>query len=107
MKVVTLVGSTKFKDEFIKANRDETLKGNIVLSVALFGHHEENFVMDSQVKRNLDTLHLRKIDMSDEILVLNKNGYIGVGACDEIGYAWATGKRVRLLEPMDDCDDDE
>lgn len=36
--------------------------------------------------------------MSDEILVLNKNGYIGVGACDEISYAWAYGKKVRFLE---------
>lgn len=53
MKIVTLVGSTKFKDEFIKANRDETLKGNIVLSVALFGHLEHDFVMDGEVKGTL------------------------------------------------------
>jgi len=98
-KIICLVGSTKFKQEFIQANRDETLKGHIVLTVGLFGHQEDDFIMDSQTKRDLDKLHIAKIDMCDEVLVLNVNGYIGVGGCDEIGYAWAIDKPVRFLEP--------
>ena len=98
MKIICLVGSTKFKKEFKKADVNETLKGNIVLTVAIFGHSDNNLVMNSQIKRDLDKLHLKKIDLCDEILVINKNNYIGVGACDEIGYAWAIGKPVKYLE---------
>jgi hypothetical protein len=70
--VVCLCGSTRFKDPFIEANKSETLKGNIVLSVGLFGHHEE-LDMDGECKAMLDNLHLRKIDLSDEVEEVGKH----------------------------------
>ena len=48
-KVVTLCGSTRFKDEFMKAQKELTLKGYIVISVGLFGHSG-----DSEVWENMD-----------------------------------------------------
>lgn len=96
-KVVTLCGSTRFMDAFIQAARDETLKGNIVISVGLFGH-QEAMDMEGVVKKNLDVLHFRKIDMADEILVLNVGGYIGFSTQREIYYATAMGKVIRYLE---------
>ncbi len=69
-KIVVLCGSTRFQDEYIEANRSETLNGNIVLSVGMFGH-QEGIDMDGPVKKMLDELHLRKIDLADEVLVLN------------------------------------
>ena len=99
-KVITLCGSTKFKDEFIKAQKDLTLKGNIVISVGLFGHADGEFgtIITEEVKEMLDDIHKRKIDMADEIFVINKNGYIGSSTKSEIAYAKATGKKVVYLE---------
>lgn len=97
MKIVCLCGSTRFKDAYIEANKYETLKGNIVLSVGLFGH-EEGIDMDWPTKAMLDSLHLRKIDLADEILVLNIGGYIGKSTAREIKYAKNTGKGVRFIE---------
>lgn len=99
-KVITLCGSTKFKDEFIKGQKDLTLKGNIVISVGLFGHADGEFgtIITEEVKEMLDDIHKRKIDMADEIFVINKNGYIGSSTKSEIAYAKATGKKVVYLE---------
>lgn len=68
--IVTLCGSTRFKDEYVEAARQETLKGNIVISVGLFGH-QEGLDMEGSTKAMLDRLHKRKIDLADEILVLD------------------------------------
>lgn len=76
-KVITLCGSTRFKEEFIKAQKDLTLQGNIVISVGLFGHSGDNEVWTDDTKEMLDDMHKRKIDMADEIFVINVNGYIG------------------------------
>lgn len=98
-KIVTLCGSTRFKDDFIRVTAEETLKGNIVLSVGLFGHSPEwHLDMAGKTKRMLDQLHFRKIEISDEILVINKEGYIGLSTCDEIHYAQALGIPIRYME---------
>ena len=95
--IVCLCGSTKFKDAFIEDSRSETLKGYIVLSVGLFGHHE-GLDMNGETKKMLDELHKRKIDLADEILVLNVGGYIGESTGNEIEYAKKNNKIIRYLE---------
>lgn len=103
--VVTLCGSTRFKNEFIEVQKRLTLEGNIVISVGLFGHSGDSEVwenMDERIltktKEMLDDMHKRKIDMSDEIFVINVGGYIGDSTCSEIEYAKAHGKKIRYLE---------
>ena len=100
-KVITLCGSTKFKDEYMKAQRDLTLAGNIVITVGMFGHADGEYqtVLTEEVKEMLDDMHKRKIDMADEIFVINKNGYVGLSTKSEILYAQSTGKKVSYLEP--------
>ena len=49
-------------------------------------------------KEMLDDMHLRKIDMADEIFVINVDGYIGESTRREIAYAVKTGKKVNYLE---------
>lgn len=98
-KVVTLCGSTKFKDEFIKAQKELTLAGNIVISVGLFGHSGDDEVWTNDTKEMLDDMHKRKIDMSDEIYVINKNDYIGDSTKSEIEYAKSQGKPVKYMYP--------
>lgn len=91
-KVITLCGSTKFKDTFIEQQKRLTLDGNIVISVGCFGHSGDIFT--DQQKIMLDDMHKRKIDMADEIFVIDVNGYIGNSTMSEIEYAKATGKKI-------------
>ncbi len=97
-RVITLCGSTRFKDAFFEAQKRLTLAGNIVISVGLFGHAGDAEVWSEGVKAMLDDMHKRKIDMADEIYVINVGGYIGASTRSEIEYARATGKPVRFLE---------
>lgn len=103
--VVTLCGSTRFKNEFIEVQKRLTLEGNIVISVGLFGHSGDSEVWENmdegiltKTKEMLDDMHKRKIDMADEIFVINVGGYIGDSTRSEIDYAIEHGKKVRYLE---------
>ena len=100
-RVITLCGSTRFRDAFMQAQKQLTLEGNIVISVGLFGHAGDEEVWTEGTKEMLDDMHKRKIDMADEIYVLNVGGYIGSSTRSEIEYALATGKTVRYLEPQE------
>lgn len=93
-RIVCLCGSTRFKDAFAEASKHETLAGRIVLSVGLFGHLE-GLDMAGPTKKMLDELHLRKIDLADEVLVLNVGGYIGESTRREIEYARKECKPIR------------
>lgn len=100
-KVITLCGSTRFKEQFMEVQKRLTLEGYIVISVGLFGHAGDQEVWDgmdegtlSKTKEMLDDMHKRKIDMADEIYVINVGGYIGDSTRSEIQYAEAHGKPV-------------
>ena len=97
-KVITLCGSTRFKDAFMETQKRLTLEGNIVISVGLFGHAGDDEVWTEGTKEMLDDMHKRKIDMADEICVINVGGYIGSSTRSEIEYAAAAGKTVKYLE---------
>lgn len=107
-RIVCLCGSTRFYKEFTIANFQETMKGNIVLSVGFYAHaqghewqikeHGSIVGITEQEKLKLDELHKRKIDLCDEILVLNVGGYIGDSTRSEINYASLNYKRIRYLE---------
>ena len=99
-KVITLCGSTRFKDAFIENQKRLTLEGNIVISVGMFGHSGDNEVWTHGTKEMLDDMHKRKIDMADEIFIINVGGYIGASTRSEIEYAKATGKPIKYLETL-------
>ena len=96
--VITLCGSTRFKDAFMEAQKRLTLEGNIVISVGLFGHAGDEEVWMEGMKEMLDNMHKRKIDMADAIYVINVGGYIGESTRSEIEYARQHGKNVMYLE---------
>ena len=105
--VVTLCGSTRFKAQFMEAQKRLTLEGKIVISVGLFGHSGDSEVWDgmdegtlTKTKEMLDDTHKRKIDMADSIYVINVGGYIGDSTRSEIAYAIEHGKKVEYLEPV-------
>ena len=99
-KVITLCGSTRFKSEFERVQKELTLQGNIVISVGLFGHSGDDEVWEEGVKEMLDDMHLAKIDMADEIYVINPEGYIGESTAREIAYARCCGKPVKSVNPI-------
>ena len=105
-KVVVLCGSTRFYDAFQRANFEQTMAGRIVLSVGFYAgspdrmvqEHGEGVGITAADKVALDELHKRKIDLADEVLVINVGGYIGDSTRSEIAYAKAHGKPVTYLE---------
>ena len=97
-KVITLCGSTRFKEQFLEVQKKLTLEGNIVISVGLFGHAGDNEVWIEETKAMLDRMHLAKIDLADEIFVINVDNYIGDSTRNEIAYAKSKGKSVNFLE---------
>lgn len=96
--VIILCGSTRFKDAFIEAQKRLNLEGNIVISVGLFGHSGDDEAWTEGIKEMLADMHKRKIDMVDEIFVINVGGYIGNSTRSEIEYAKANGKTINYLE---------
>ena len=103
--IVCLCGSTRFWREFQRASLAETLAGRIVLSIgAASGTDDEHFgnlppEEYARIKEDLDQLHLRKVEMADEVLILNVDGYVGESTARELAHAFALGKRIRFLEP--------
>ncbi len=98
-KVITLCGSAKFKKEFLAMQQKLTLEGNIVLLPIFFDNETE--VAENKLQM-LKDMHLKKIEMSDEIFVINKNGYIGASTKSEIEYAIKVGKEVSYMEDQEE-----
>ena len=96
--VVTLCGSSRCRDAFAEAQKRLTLEGNIVLSLGLFALSGDEEVFRPGAREMLADMHKRKIDMADEIFVINVGGYIGNRTRSEIEYAKETGKAIRYLE---------
>jgi hypothetical protein len=108
--IVCLCGSTRFMDYFFEVGWQETLAGKIVLSVGVCKHTDDEGghgaeMLGPDVVAALDELHLRKIDLADEVFILNVDGYIGESTRNELNYARSQGKRVRFLEPESEVPD--
>lgn len=74
--VVCLCGSTRFKDQFRVAELRESLRGRVVLSLPAFSQADGISFSDDELAV-LRALHQRKIELADEILVIDVGGYIG------------------------------
>ena len=105
--IVCLCGSTRFRAEFEAANERETLAGHIVLAPGCFSRSTPEEAdrgifrgCTEEQKLGLDELHKRKIDLADEVFVVNVGGYIGDSTRSEIDYAKKLGKPVRWLEAI-------
>ena len=102
-KIVCLCGSTKFKDEYLEANWRETWNDHIVLSVASYHHADGGkYTPSAERKEQLDALHLKKVAMADEVLVLDVGGYIGESTRRELDEAERLGKPIRYWS-RDEC----
>ena len=93
MKIITICGSLKFKDEMMKIAEEMELKGNCVLTVIYPTNPDKDEYSEEEVKV-LDEMHKEKIKLSDSILVVDVNGYIGSSTKSEIEYAQKLGKEI-------------
>jgi hypothetical protein len=93
--VVCLCGSTSFDKEFADIMLRETLNDKIVLTVGNNGQPRRQDIHDDiEVKRMLDRLHMAKIRMADEVIIINKGGYIGESTRRELNMAAKLGKKI-------------
>ena len=99
--IVCLCGSTKFYSKFQEVNYQLTLSGHIVLSIGCDAKSDVGLKISAIQKLDLDELHKRKIDLCDEVLVLNVGGYIGDSTRSEIVYAKQIGRPVKYLETLE------
>lgn len=97
-KIITLCGSLKFIDDFVALQIKLERFGHVVLSVTA---GEESLPPTEAEKRILDKVHFKKIALSDCIIVLNINGYIGQSTASEIQYAELTNKPVYYISDPD------
>lgn len=93
-KIITLCGSTRFKDVFHKVAAEYTLMGYIVLMPHCY--YENNARPD--LKDVLVDVHRDMIEMSDEVLVVNPDGYIGESTKEEIKWAQSLGKVIKYYQ---------
>jgi len=103
-RIITLCGSTSFMNEFLVAAQSLSFNGYIVLMPHVFAH-SIGMKLSEKRKSKFMRLHKQRIDMSDAIMVINKDGYIGESTKEEIEYAKAKGKKVyyRYIECKNDC----
>jgi len=102
-KVVCYCGSLRVAmDAFKKAEYEAVIKGEIaLLPCCMFVDIQREYGAESDYKQKADELHKRKIDISDEVHVLNVGGYIGESTRSEINYAESIGKPIVYLEPIE------
>lgn len=103
--IITLCGSTKFKNEYEEVAKNLALQGHAVLSVNLFAH-ADNIELTTEEKIRLDNAHKQKINISDAIFVINKDQYIGESTYSEIDWAERMGKQIFFLEQIPEKKDE-
>lgn len=98
-KIVCLCGSLRFIEKFKEVESQSVIEGNIVLlPCCMFVDIQRQYGAASSYKKLADDLHKRKIDLCDEVFVLNVGGYVGESTLSEIEYAKSIGRVVRYLE---------
>lgn len=99
-RIFCICGSTRFKEEIAAERARLTLEGIIVVGPEVLVRSDPSYsdLHESEAKDRLDELHLRKIDLADEVLVVNPGGYIGQSTEMEIRYARLTGKHVSFTD---------
>ncbi|MFK4566703.1 hypothetical protein [Enterococcus sp. UD-01] len=94
IKVITLCGSAKFMKEFKEVEANLSLKGIAVLS-PIFFEQSKTSKITKEVAQLLGNMHFRKIELADEIFVMDVGGYIGESTRKEIAFAKSNNKNIR------------
>ena len=93
MKVITVCGSLRFEKEMMEISEKMELQGNCMLTPIYPTKDDKDAYTDEEVIM-LDKMHKEKIKLSDAILVVNVNNYIGSSTKSEIEFAKELGKEI-------------
>lgn len=96
MEIIAVCGSVKFKDEMLEYRDEQMKNGKWVLLPENMDVDIQK--IDDQVKKEMDKLHLRKIDCADKVLIWNRGGYVGESTRKEREYAYSKNKEIAFLE---------
>ena len=98
MKIVTICGSFKFKEEMLRLSAELEIKNNYVILQPVYGCNDATYTAEEM--EIMGNLHMKRIEISDAIYVVNVGGYIGSSTKKEIEYAISLNKEVYFLEPL-------
>lgn len=99
-KIVCIIGSTKYKTEIQNKAAELTLDGYVVLPLTVFSHSDNLSLSEKEINMLKDMIK-KKIDISDEVYVVNPKGtIIGTNTLEEINYALDNNKRVTYMNPI-------
>jgi hypothetical protein len=93
--IVTIIGSSRKKKFMFGIAQTETLKGKIVIAPGFYHHADDSMPISDAKKRELDDLMLDKIELADEIIICNHNGYIGQSTREGIAHAKKLRKPIK------------
>lgn len=93
MKIITVCGSLKFKEEMMKIAEEMELEGNCVLT-PIYPTNPDKDAYTEEEANMLDNMHKEKIKLADAILVINVDDYIGSSTKSEIEYAISLNKEI-------------
>jgi hypothetical protein len=94
--VITLCGSMRFREEFERLDAELTLAGHVVLTPTALDPSTE---LEAEERARLGRIHLQRIAMSDEVLIVNVGDHVGESTRREIEHARSRGLAVSFLEP--------
>ena len=86
----------RFRDEFERLNAELTLAGHVVLTPTALARSTE---LSVEERARLGRVHLAKVAMADEVLIVNVGDYVGESTRREIEHARSRGVAVSFLEP--------
>lgn len=93
MKIITVCGSYKFQKEMLEITEKLALQGNCMLTPIELTKKNKEFYTEDELKL-LGKMHKEKIKISDAILVVNVDDYIGKSTASEIEYAQSLDKEI-------------
>jgi hypothetical protein len=96
--IITLCGSTRYRREYEDTAARFSLCGFVVLTCSVWKDEQGGPACTEDQKSDLDRLHMHKIEMADEVFIINRFGYIGESTRREIKYAHKLGKPIEYLE---------
>lgn len=97
-KVIALCGNYKYKKEILQEQTKLALAGNVVIMPAVFNKADEN--LNNAERLTAQMLNYQKIEMSDEVYIINKNGYLDESIKLEIQYAAILKKPITYMEKI-------
>lgn len=102
MKIITVCGSLRFMKEIMEITEKMNLQGNCMLSIVYPAKLDKDDYTDEEITM-LGKMHKERIKLSDAILVVDVDHYIGSSTKNEIEFAKSLNKEIIYYTDLDFC----